>query len=228
MKRKGKKERSLAGCAIWIFAMLFTGSTALAEEKAATPPAENQTTAPAASEKPMAKTGADGFMAAGSKYISLSGGYVTTDYEDVNTDAEGWRINATFEMNPNGGKLLHGLTVGYMETSAERTSATQTVEYEVKSVPIYYAPKLVVGKKALKVFAKGALGFQLSEYSRSGAGVDSSANEGGFYGGGSLGAMLVLKEKIFVNAEYEWVYMTNAGYQSGAAQSAMFGVGMKF
>ena len=234
MKLNGKKELSLAGCAIWILTMLFTGSTALAEEKAATPPAETQTTAPAVTDasgaaapaQPVKKAGKDSFMATGSKYITLSGGYVTTDYEDADNDAEGWRINATFEMNPNGGKLLHGLVIGYMETEAERTGA-QTVQYEAKTVPIYYAPKFVVGKKALNLFAKGALGCHITDYSRSGTLGSDSADEFGFYGGVSVGGMVVIKQKFFVNAEYEWAYMSNTYFQDGAVQSVMVGIGMK-
>lgn len=183
--------------------------------------------APATAPAPMeVKDGKSAFMDAGSKYVSLSYGYVMTDYEDVTTDVDGWRINATYEMNPNGGKLLHGTTIGYMETSAERTGV-QTVEYEVKSIPIYYAPKLVIGKKAIKGFAKGALGCHFSDYSRSGTADSSSYDDFGFYGGGSVGAMVVLKDKLFLNAEYEWVYMSNSYFRDGAVQSAMFGIGLK-
>ncbi|VGO12454.1 hypothetical protein PDESU_01007 [Pontiella desulfatans] len=205
---------------------------AMAEEKTTTAATET-TNAPAATEQagtPVAKAPAKpaSFMAAANKYFSLSYGYVTTNYEDVDKDIDGWRINGVFEMNPTGGPLLHGFAIGYMETSAERTSNAQTVKYEVKTIPIYYAPKIILGKKAVKVFAKGALGCHFSDYTRSGTLDSGSADEFGFYGGGSLGAMLVLKDKFFANIEYEWAYMSNTYFQDGLVESAMVGIGMKF
>ena len=236
MKLNEKKELSLAGCAIWILAMMFTCSTALAEEKSAdTGAAEESPTAAATEdsgaatlEKAGAKSGEDSFAAAGGKFLTISGGYVISDYEDSDADVTGWRINALFEMNPKGGNVLQGLSVGYIETSGERTSGAQTVEYEVMTIPVCYAPKLLFGKKAFKGFVKGMLGFHYSDYSRTGTGTSASTDDAGFYGGGGLGGMLVLKEKFFVNVEYEAAYLSNSYYRDGIIQTAMFGIGMKF
>lgn len=198
-----------------VLAALLAAGSAAADDA----PAEENQTAAAEAAQPE-------FCSEGGRMLSISYGYVTTDYEDINTDAEGWRISGTFEVKQPNIPILHGVTIGYMETSAQRTGA-QTIDYEVKSVPVYLSPKLILGKKAVRVFAKGALGFHISDYSRSGT-VDSfSSDEFGFYGGGSLGAMLVLKDKFFLNAEYEWVYMSNSYFQDGAAESAMVGIGMQ-
>lgn len=168
------------------------------------------------------------FMSPGGKLLSLSYGYVTSDYEDADQDAEGWRINGTFEMIPGGKPLAHGLTIGYIQTDAEKTVGAQTIKYDAKTIPVYYAPKLILGKKAVKVFAKGALGFHYSDYTRSGGLTgDVSADDFGFYGGVGLGAMVVLKEKFFINAEYEWTYLSNSYYQDGVVQSATIGVGAR-
>lgn len=214
---------------ILLVSTLLVMSTAAAEENPAdaAEPQGAETEVQANSTAPDMQSAAakPGFNSKGSKMLSLSYGYVMTDYEDVNSDADGWRVNFTYEMNPTGGKLLHGTTIGYMETSAE-SSGGPAAEYEVKSIPIYYAPKLMLGKKAIKVFAKGALGCHFSDYTRSGI-SSSSFDEFGFYGGGSLGAMVVLKDKLFVNAEYEWIYMSNSYFQDGAVESAMIGIGLK-
>lgn len=210
-----------------LFIVLLMAGGAIAEENSAAPTeAEAGDTAPAETvTSPPAETKAT-FNSVGSKMFSISYGYVTTEYQDATNDAEGWRISGTFEMRPDDKPVVQGVTIGYMETSAERTGA-QTVEYEAKTIPIYYSPKIILGKKAIKVFAKGALGFHFTDYSRSGVGGNASVDEVGFYGGASLGAMVVVKEKFFLNAEYEWVYMSNSYFQDGAVQSAMIGIGMQ-
>lgn len=168
------------------------------------------------------------FNAPGSKMVSISYGYVMTEYEEADNTAEGWRINGTFEMRKTESPVVHGLTVGYMETEADRTVGNQTVTYDAKTIPLYYAPKIIFGKNAVKGFVKGALGCHFTDYGRTGAaGGDISSDEFGFYGGGGLGAMLVLKEKYFINAEYEIVYMSNSYYRDGVVQSAMLGVGLQ-
>lgn len=200
---------------LWLWAVLFSAGLAVAEE-ATNMVSQVQDPAPAKAV----------FNSAGSQMVSLSYGYVMTDYEDADNTAEGWRFTGTYEKNHKGTPLVHGLTIGYMETSAERTGV-QSVDYKAKTVPIYYAPKIILGKKAIKVFAKGALGCHFTDYSRSGFGGDVSLDEFGFYGGVGLGAMIVLKEKFFINAEYEWAYMSNTYFQDGAVQSAMIGIGLQ-
>ena len=50
----------------------------------------------------------------------------------------------------------------------------------------------------------------------------------GFYGGASAGIMVMLSETIFINAEYEWAYMSNTYYLDRFVNSAMGGIGMRF
>jgi hypothetical protein len=206
-----------------VFACVLT----FAEEKPATAPAKvPATAAPVKQESTPAKTAT--FTSAGGKMLTLSYGYVISDYEDVDTDLEGWRFNALFEMNPKGGNVLQGLSIGYIETTASRSSAAQTVDYELMTIPVCYAPKLLIGKKAFKGYIQGLLGFHYSDYSRSGTLGDADTDDIGFYGGGALGGMIVLKEKFFVNAQYEAAYLSNSYYRDGVLQTVSFGVGTKF
>ncbi len=175
-----------------------------------------------------AAAAADKSVAAEDKFLTLSYGDVSTDFEDANTDASGWRINLSYETGAKGGNVLHGVTIGYIETTADVTAA-QTTHYKLKSLPIYYAPKLLFGKKAFKGFLKGALGVHFSDYKRSGGAVgDIDTNDTGFYGGASLGAMFMFNEKVFANVEYEWAYLSNSYYRDSAVQSAMIGIGARF
>jgi hypothetical protein len=172
---------------------------------------------------------ADKTKAAMESWVTLSYGDVNMDIEDADTDASGWRLNLTFEKAPKGGKVLHGFVIGYIETTADVTSAGPTTSYKIQSLPIYYAPKMLFGKKAFKGFVKGALGLQFSNYQRTGGlGGTLEANDSGLYLGASLGAMYMFNEKFYANVEYEWAYLSNSYYRDGKVQSAMIGLGYKY
>jgi len=158
----------------------------------------------------------------------LGGGYVFSNFEESDTQATGWRLNVTYEFNPGGTMFSHGFTIGYLGTTGDFTSATQRSNYKSNSFPVYYAPKITVGKGSLKGFVKGALGTHFTGYKRTGTLIEISTNDMGFYGGVAAGGMLMLGEKVFISAEYEWAYMSNTSYKDGFVNSAMGGIGIKF
>ena len=159
--------------------------------------------------------------------VTITGGYAFANLEDAEVDASGWRINAIYEYNPNEGKLSHGVAFGYIGTSADSAGASGA-EYKMNNWPIYYAPKVMFGSGKVKAFARGALGLHFSSYKRIGAGAEFKANDTGFFGGIAVGAMIFVKENIFLNAEYEWAYLSNSYFQNGFMNTANFGLGFKF
>ena len=158
---------------------------------------------------------------------TISGGYAFANMEGTDTDASGFRVNGVYEFNPNGGMLSHGISFGYIGTSADSTGV-QGAEFNLNNWPIYYAPKLMFGKGKFKFYVKGALGMHFSTYKRTAAAVETKTNDMGFYGGASVGAMIFLKENMFLNAEYEWAYLSNSYYTNGFINTANFGLGFKF
>jgi hypothetical protein len=158
------------------------------------------------------------------KMFTISGGTAFADVEDASSDANGWRINITSEYNPMGGKLAHGFSIGYIDLNSTAVKAGRTVSYNMYTVPFYYAPKLLLGNGPFKVFIKGALGTHFSGYDSG----NVNTTDFGFYGGGSAGAMLNLGEKMFINAEYEYAWLSNSWYRDGVMNSAMVGLGFKF
>jgi len=161
--------------------------------------------------------------------FSLTGGYVFSNIEETDTEATGWRLNVTYEFNPGDGMFSHGFTFGYLGTTGDFTSATKRSDYKSNSFPVYYAPKISVGKGNLKGFLKGALGTHITGYKRTGTLAEEiSTVDMGFYGGVSAGGSLDLGDKLFISAEYEWAYMSNTYYKDGFVNSAMGGIGIKF
>lgn len=164
--------------------------------------------------------------------FTLSGGYSFANVEEVDTDATGWRINGLYEFNPNAGSVAHGINIGYIATSADFEGAigqdNVSSEYKINSVPIYYSPKFLFGKGSTKGFIKGALGIQRSYLKRTGTLTEWTADDFGFFGGAGIGLMKGFGEKVFINLEYEWAYMSNSFYKNGFMNSALLGIGIKF
>ncbi len=159
--------------------------------------------------------------------VTLSGGYSFANIEDTDVKGTGWRINGLYEMNPMGGMLAHGISVGYINLTATESVAQQTVTNTIGSLPVYYAPKVMFGNDKFKGFVKGALGFQYSWLKRE-ALVTIKDSDFGFYGGGGAGIMIFLKENIFLNGEYEIAWASNSSYKDGWISTVSGGIGFKF
>jgi hypothetical protein len=171
---------------------------------------------------------ASDFISAQENAFTLSGGYVFTNLEEVDENANGFRINGLYEFNPGMGKFSHGITVAYLRTGVTSTVASQTTDYTLSNLPIYYAPKFIFGNESFKGFLKGALGTHSSWYKRTGTLGEFDSQDWGFYGGASLGAMKSFSEKVFINLEYEWAYLSNSYYRDGFVNSIMGGIGFRF
>ncbi len=170
--------------------------------------------------------GAFSIMNAQENMAILSGGYVSAKIEDRNDDVTGWRINASYEFNPYRGKISHGIAIGYIETTGTTSGSQWGSDITMTSIPVYYAPKFNFGSGALKGFLKGALGMHFSDYEVGSALISTS--DSGFYGGLALGAMFNVSSTMFLNAEYEWAYLSNYYYNDGGVHSFMGGIGMRF
>ena len=160
--------------------------------------------------------------------LTLTGGYAWASLEESDSSPTGFRINGIYEFNPNEGNFSHGLSIGYIGTKSDSAGVTG-VEYKLNNWPIYYAPKVMFGNgDKFKAFVRGALGMHFSGYKRTTNLLEVSSNDSGFYGGLAAGLMIFVKENVFLNAEYEWAYLSNSFYQNGFMNTANFGIGFKF
>lgn len=161
--------------------------------------------------------------------LTFSGGYVFANIKDADVQTTGWRINGAYEVHPIVGKLIHGFSVGLIQTSTEITemSGGQPIrsKYQITTYPFYYSPKLLIGESTLQGFVKGALGMQFSALKRTGTLAEATSNDAGFYGGLGAGLMKTFNQKTIINVEYEWGYQSNSYYSDGFIHSFMAGVG---
>jgi opacity protein-like surface antigen len=162
-------------------------------------------------------------MALSQESITLSGGYSFADPEKYNTDATGFRITGTYEIGPFEKKRWqHGLSFGYV-----LTEAPATVDVTIRTLPFYYAPKLLIGSGKVKAFVRGALGIQWSRFQIEAKDYEEEDRDWGFYGGLGFGGMIDLSEKVFINLEYEWAYMSNTYYDNGMLNTVQLGLGFR-
>jgi Outer membrane protein beta-barrel domain len=167
--------------------------------------------------------------------ITLSGGvayaraidyssYYSIDYN--NLESTGFRITGTYEIGPLvTKKLLHGFSSSYILTNASFSESNFNADIKVRTIPMYYAPKFMIGGEKAMAFARGAVGIQFARFEIEGDYEDKD-NDWGFYGGIGLGGMVYLSDKVFLNLEYEWAYMSNTYYANGILNSLQLGIGV--
>jgi opacity protein-like surface antigen len=89
------------------------------------------------------------------------------------------------------------------------------------------------GAEKFKGYIKGALGWQFSKVSYDGdffqgQGFEGDDNDSGFAGGAGAGGMYFLKENVFLNLEYEFLWLSNSFYRDDALSTFSLGVGFRF
>ena len=162
-------------------------------------------------------------------WITVNGGYAFGKVEDTEAKLTGYRISLSYERNAYEGKMAHGMVVGYIATEGSFATGigNATLDYKLSSIPIYYAPKYLLGSGNFKGFLKGAIGLHISDIEQTGIIIIEEGDAVGFYLGLGAGAMYTIK-KIFISIEYEWAFQANSFYHNGFINSATLGLGVKF
>ena len=165
--------------------------------------------------------------------IILSGGYSFANIEGIDEGSSGWRINVLYEYTTWSDHVAHGLSFGYIQNKASvsDSGAGSDSEFKAGHWPIYYAPKYIFleSESSIRPFIKGAIGFHLSDYDKTGPlGGEVDFGDSGFYGGAGAGINIRISDLILIKLEYEWAYLSNSWYRDGFSNSAMLGVGFKF
>ena len=86
-------------------------------------------------------------------FVTVSGGYSFAKVEDSDVMTNGWRVNGLYEFNPYEQKWTYGLSFGYLNLKG----FTADRDYNISSLPLYFAPKYMSGSDKLKGFIKEPL-----------------------------------------------------------------------
>jgi len=170
--------------------------------------------------------------------VNLTGGYAwlnanDSDYNNSENDIKttGWRITGTYEFNPNDGKVAYGFSMGYIDMSGSYNGSVDslyTANYNVSSIPLYFAPKFLFGNDRIKGFIKLTIGGIRTDFDRTGTGTNVSAVGYGFYGGAGAGLEINVSESVYIIGDYEINYVSSSYYSGALFQSASGGIGVRF
>lgn len=130
-----------------------------------------------------------------------------------------------------------GELMGYMNTILKKENGRMVFPWDTfislgmpmedwRHMKLVHGPFTMLEK--LKGFIKGAIGAHFSSLKRSGPLGELSDNDFGFAGGAGLGGSYFINEKIFLNAEYELLWLSNAYYVEGLLNTASLGIGFRF
>jgi len=155
---------------------------------------------------------------------TFSAGYAFSNVQETDVSANGWRINATYEVLILDSKFSHGFAVGYIGTMA----SASPLEYKIWSLPFYYSPRYTFGEKALKGYVKGIFGWHFSTINREGTVVRPVDRDNGLYTGLGVGGLKEINDKIAINLDYEWAFMYNSFYRNGFMNSIQLGIAYSF
>lgn len=165
-----------------------------------------------------------GYADAQENLMVIQGGSATSSGNALNSSLTGFKINGAWEFQPMGDKWTMGGSIGYVQMSATVTNGT----VKVTSIPIAFVARYMVGGEKFKVFARGSLGTQISTGSYSGTVVNTSDSQWGMSGSIGAGVMYWASDKLFISAEYEFLWLSNAIQNAGSVGCAMGGIGLRF
>ncbi|MBL7848443.1 MAG: outer membrane beta-barrel protein [Cyclobacteriaceae bacterium] len=160
----------------------------------------------------------------GQENIGLIQGGYSVGNRSNGTQPTGYKINAAWEFQPMGDKWTMGGSIGWVKLSMTENNGS----FSLSSLPICFVSRYMFGGEKFKAFVRGGLGTHVSTISYSGTLVAPSDQQWGMSGSLGGGAMFWMSEKMFLSAEYEWLWLSNAFANTGSIGTASAGFGFRF
>lgn len=158
--------------------------------------------------------------------LSLTGGYSTTTGDAAGSKPTGYKISLNYDFQSTGEKWSVGGAAGYLKLDG---TAGVGGSYSITTIPIYVSAKFLAGSEKFQVFGRVSLGSHFSSASYTGGIVFiNESSTIGMSAGGGAGANLWLTDKVFLTADYEFLWLSNNISDTGWITSASGGIGMRF
>lgn len=159
-----------------------------------------------------------------SSSIIVNGGWATAAPDDSDLSFDGFKAGIQYEyvMGDN-----HWATGGSFHYLGFKDSGNITTTH-YRSLPLSFYGKYLIGKNKLQGYLKGVTGMQFFMAKRETlTGEELKDHDFGFTLGTGAGVNYTMNEKIFLNLDYELLYLTNAFYDKGLTNAITVGVGFK-
>ena len=160
-----------------------------------------------------------------SQQISFNGGYAVLVGEDTGNRLDGYAFDFTYDQVNSDGSLAGGVMISYLAGHDDDSENEQRIN--VQSIPILFQGKYFFGSDMIKAYLQGGIGLQFSRIEYTGPRIMLQDGDSGFTLGLGLGANFFTDEKIFINAAYNFSYMSNSYYRDGIVHLLKVGIGFQ-
>lgn len=160
-----------------------------------------------------------------SKLTTFNGGFASLVGETTGNTLDGYAFDFTYEQINMDGTMSGGIMITYLAGHDGDTENTRRINYA--SLPIMLQGKYFFGSDMVKGYLQGSAGIQFSWVEYSGPNLLLKDGDSGFAFGLGLGGNFFTDEKIFVNAAYNFSYLTNSFYRDGIVHLFKVGIGFQ-
>ena len=153
--------------------------------------------------------------------LTFTGGYTFGAVEGGAPKLAGYKISGSYEkvlVNPH---WAMGGSFSYMAVSESEGS----ISTRFRALPLLFMPKFLIGNGKLKGYIKGLAGLQRSRFKFDVAASTGQDWDFGLVFGGGAGANYTINEKVFLNLDYDFLWINNTAYKEISANSISLGVG---
>jgi len=160
-----------------------------------------------------------------SSSIILDGGWASAAPDDSDNSLNGYKVGGQYEYLFGYNPWAVGLAIHYLGFTEEE-SGLLTTKY--RSWPVSFYGKYLIGKDKFQGYLKGVAGMQFSgAKAESQSGGSIKQTDFGLSIGTGAGVNYHISEKVFLNVDYELLYLSNAFYTNALTNSVTLGLGYK-
>jgi hypothetical protein len=170
---------------------------------------------------------------AGSRLLILNVGFTAASPEDNDNDLHGNTFSLNYESSNLDGNLAGGVSIAYMVTSADSTTASGGTANRLNSVsyntlPVIFYGRYMFGPDQLRGYIGAGFGIQFSNARFYTDNVQTNGTDSGVLIGGMAGLNYFFNDKIFINGNYNLSWLSNSFYRDGMVHNFTVGLGFQF
>jgi opacity protein-like surface antigen len=161
------------------------------------------------------------------KSFILTGGWAVAlpNYSDASVN--GFKLGGQWEKAVIENHWGWGIEADYINFTQTGPKPVANSKNRYHTIPLTLYGKYLIGNDKLQAYAKVGGGFQFSKISSEGPNLYASDNAFGIALTTGAGVYYTLSEYLYLNLDYEFLYITNASYNNGMINSVSLGIGFK-
>lgn len=161
------------------------------------------------------------------KSFILTGGWAVALPNNSDAAVNGFKIGGQWEKSVIQEHWGMGFEADYLnfKQNGSKTAANSVNKYW--SLPVTFYGKYLIGNDKLQGYAKAGAGFQYSHISSETPNLYLSDHDFGLALTTGAGVYYTLTEYLYLNLDYELLYLSNSSYNGGMINSVSLGIGFR-